>query len=384
MSIIHISKTPFTRISPDGQPKVYGPPFNALQYPHAQNSPRSPARRARPGGEPRPGATPGDGGAGARRWAGGAQALAQRGAERPAQPGAAPAFRLARRREAGSRPTGLRRQPAGAGLRRRGRLHRRLHGLPAAARRRACLRHRCRAGHPALEAAPGWARGGDGEDQRPLPGTPAGAGEPGHHRRFLHFVENLAAGGARLVSPRRTRSRPARPDQAAVRSRAQTGGTRRRRDPRSRDPPPGAIGCIDLRSQDGYTARGLLRSPLLGPKGNAEFLAWLSLGFPPDTAGLAPPVQGSPTERNFQLQISKRWSKASFHPLPSPEPPHSPITCTTSCRWRGRTSKSTKTTCCQVPSVSLPSTNGTVSEGPSSAARTWECPLPSPHLALWA
>ena len=28
--------------------------------------------------------------------------------------------------------------------------------------------------------------------------------------------------------------------------------------------------------QDGYTLRGLLRSPLLGPKGNAEFLAWLS------------------------------------------------------------------------------------------------------------
>jgi 23S rRNA (cytidine1920-2'-O)/16S rRNA (cytidine1409-2'-O)-methyltransferase len=27
----------------------------------------------------------------------------------------------------------------------------------------------------------------------------------------------------------------------------------------------------------GYTARGLLRSPLLGPKGNTEFLAWLEL-----------------------------------------------------------------------------------------------------------
>jgi 23S rRNA (cytidine1920-2'-O)/16S rRNA (cytidine1409-2'-O)-methyltransferase len=41
--------------------------------------------------------------------------------------------------------------------------------------------------------------------------------------------------------------------------------------------------------QDDYMARGLLRSPLLGPKGNAEFLAWLSPGFPPRTAGLAPP-----------------------------------------------------------------------------------------------
>jgi 23S rRNA (cytidine1920-2'-O)/16S rRNA (cytidine1409-2'-O)-methyltransferase len=27
----------------------------------------------------------------------------------------------------------------------------------------------------------------------------------------------------------------------------------------------------------GFQARGLLRSPLLGPKGNTEFLAWLEL-----------------------------------------------------------------------------------------------------------
>jgi 23S rRNA (cytidine1920-2'-O)/16S rRNA (cytidine1409-2'-O)-methyltransferase len=28
----------------------------------------------------------------------------------------------------------------------------------------------------------------------------------------------------------------------------------------------------------GFQVKGLLRSPLLGPKGNAEFLAWLALG----------------------------------------------------------------------------------------------------------
>ncbi len=28
----------------------------------------------------------------------------------------------------------------------------------------------------------------------------------------------------------------------------------------------------------GFGVRGLIRSPLLGPKGNTEFLAWLTLG----------------------------------------------------------------------------------------------------------
>ena len=28
---------------------------------------------------------------------------------------------------------------------------------------------------------------------------------------------------------------------------------------------------------EGFGLRGLIRSPLLGPKGNVEFLAWLSL-----------------------------------------------------------------------------------------------------------
>lgn len=31
----------------------------------------------------------------------------------------------------------------------------------------------------------------------------------------------------------------------------------------------------------GFGLRGLLRSPLLGPKGNVEFLAWLAMGAPP-------------------------------------------------------------------------------------------------------
>src|SRR5262245_6552824 len=56
---------------------------------------------------------------------------------------------------------------------------------------------------------------------------------------------------------------------------------------------------------------------------------------------------------------------------------YSPDTCTTTSRLRGRLSKSINTICCQVPSSNRPSLNGTVSEHPSSAARTCEWPLPS-------
>ena len=35
---------------------------------------------------------------------------------------------------------------------------------------------------------------------------------------------------------------------------------------------------LGFAAQAGYQVRGLLRSPLLGPKGNAEFLAWLAVG----------------------------------------------------------------------------------------------------------
>ena len=44
---------------------------------------------------------------------------------------------------------------------------------------------------------------------------------------------------------------------------------------------------------------------------------------------------------------------------------------------RGRSSKSSSTICCQVPSASRPSTIGIVSEGPISAARRWAWALVS-------
>ena len=43
-------------------------------------------------------------------------------------------------------------------------------------------------------------------------------------------------------------------------------------------------------SQTGYQIQGVIRSPILGPKGNVEFLAWLNLpsvaAIPPDNSGL--------------------------------------------------------------------------------------------------
>jgi hypothetical protein len=52
-------------------------------------------------------------------------------------------------------------------------------------------------------------------------------------------------------------------------------------------------------------------------------------------------------------------------------------TWTVTVRVRGRSSKSISTICCQVPSASVPSTSGIVSEGPISAARWWACELVS-------
>jgi len=70
--------------------------------------------------------------------------------------------------------------------------------------------------------------------------------------------------------------------------------------------------------------------------------------------------------------------------VPGQLPGHSPWRVTTSRRDLGRLSKSTNRTCCQVPRRRRPAATGTVSEGPRSAARTWECPLPSPHRWLCA
>ena len=52
-------------------------------------------------------------------------------------------------------------------------------------------------------------------------------------------------------------------------------------------------------------------------------------------------------------------------------------TCTTTVRSRGRSSKSIRTSCCQVPSARRPPISGTCSEAPISEARWWACELVS-------
>jgi 23S rRNA (cytidine1920-2'-O)/16S rRNA (cytidine1409-2'-O)-methyltransferase len=45
---------------------------------------------------------------------------------------------------------------------------------------------------------------------------------------------------------------------------------------------------LDFASRSGFNIEGLIRSPLLGPKGNAEFLTWLSIATP----GASPHLPG--------------------------------------------------------------------------------------------
>ena len=50
-------------------------------------------------------------------------------------------------------------------------------------------------------------------------------------------------------------------------------------------------------------------------------------------------------------------------------------TWTMTVRSRGRSSKSTRTSCCQVPRMRRPSSTGSVSDGPITEARWWACEL---------
>jgi 23S rRNA (cytidine1920-2'-O)/16S rRNA (cytidine1409-2'-O)-methyltransferase len=40
------------------------------------------------------------------------------------------------------------------------------------------------------------------------------------------------------------------------------------------------LDVLDFAQAQGFGVRGLLRSPVVGPKGNVEFLAWLGVGYP--------------------------------------------------------------------------------------------------------
>jgi hypothetical protein len=67
----------------------------------------------------------------------------------------------------------------------------------------------------------------------------------------------------------------------------------------------------------------------------------------------------------------RKWPDAPARPgIGEREPGHAhDAICTVTVRCRGRSSKSIRTTCCQVPSARRPSTSGIVSDGPITAAR---------------
>lgn len=44
------------------------------------------------------------------------------------------------------------------------------------------------------------------------------------------------------------------------------------------------VGVLEAARHEGYTVRGLIRSPLTGPAGNVEFLAWLAVSYEDDAS----------------------------------------------------------------------------------------------------
>ena len=75
-----------------------------------------------------------------------------------------------------------------------------------------------------------------------------------------------------------------------------------------------------------------------------------------------------------------RRESTSYRPTEHSRPRLRPLydsTWTVTTRLRGRSSKSIRTSCCQVPSASSPSTTGIVSDGPMIAARRWAWELVS-------
>jgi hypothetical protein len=99
------------------------------------------------------------------------------------------------------------------------------------------------------------------------------------------------------------------------------------------------------------------RAPLgrsnIAPAGAESALGW---------SGARPATAAAPTSPHRQLL----WPR-----------PDQDRTVTVTVRCRGRLSKSTSTSCCQVPSARRPSISGIVSEGPISAARRCACALVS-------
>ena len=174
---------------------------------------------------------------------------------------------------------------AGRGLPRRRRLDRRLHRLPAAARRGARLRRRRRL----RPAAPALAHDPRvmviERRQRPRPALRAAAvpPRPRRRRRLLHLARR---GAAPALACARAARRLAllllvKPQFEAGRA----DGRQRRRRARRGGPPPGRFASSPVEAQgwgpDGCRVVGSCDSGLPGPKGNREVFLLLAAGLPP-------------------------------------------------------------------------------------------------------
>jgi hypothetical protein len=101
--------------------------------------------------------------------------------------------------------------------------------------------------------------------------------------------------------------------------------------------------------QEGVLPQGRSRVRTAGPRGGPTTIA-LTTGLVADLRiGRGRPFVGAAQDTTWTLTV----------------------------RSRGRSSKSSRTICCQVPSISRPSTTGIVSDGPINDALWWACELES-------
>ena len=115
----------------------------------------------------------------------------------------------------------------------------------------------------------------------------AGAGQPGDDRCLVYFVEDFAAGGEGMVRPHPVPSPTRRGRRgegeviALIKPQFEAGRKEiGQRQGVIRDPvihKASADGCADLRTGTGLRSAWADRSPVLGPKGNVEFLAFLGM-----------------------------------------------------------------------------------------------------------
>ena len=207
-----------------------------------------------------------------------------------------------------STPLGI--DPPGARCPRRRRLHRRLHRLPAPARRRARggARRRLRRAPLAHPQRPARDRARADQRARPRAVAPALPARPDRGGRVVHLARKVLP--AVLACARRALRLPGA-RQAAVRGRPRAGG-QGRRGALPRRPPFGAGGRGRASPRElGRSLLGYASSGLPGPAGNRETFAWIA---EPGRAGARAKMSRRPRAR------SSREPAAGRHDPHPPDP----------------------------------------------------------------